>query len=355
MAATASDARVPAGPTGLGTSGLHIGARPQPARERTSIPRLYCPPPVRVNEPLAREVDDRLADWLTGLGVFTDKLDRLRHYSYGSLVMLTHPDSDDPDQLLLAARWAVALWAADDLITDDDSVGADPELVPRRLALALGTMRPPELLDPYADQLQDAMRSDPVLVALRSSLDWIARSATPSQVARARHEVTSMFVMWNANAAWRTAGITPPVWEYLLSRHVDNFVPCMALIDVVGRYELPADVYHDPRVYRAIALAGTACCIANDVYSMAKEQGTAIGDFSLPTVLAAERGCSLQEAVDLSAAYHDDLVRAFEAEHRRLLADPSPVLHRFLLGVRAWLAGNNEWHIRSGRYRLEGN
>ena len=351
---SAPTARVPTGPTGLGTSTLRIGAgRPQPqAQPRTTIPRLYSPPPVRVDEALARQVDDRLAAWLEELGIFTDKIDRLYSYSYGSLVTLTHPDSSDPDRLALAGRWAVALWAADDLITDDDSVGADPELVPRRLALALGAMRPPELLEPYASQLDSALRSDPVHIALRSSLDWIARSATPSQVARARHETTSMFVMWNANAAWRTSGTMPSVWEYLLSRHVDNFTPCMALIDLIGAYELPADSYYDPRVYRAIAMAGTACCIANDIYSMAKEQSAAIGDYSLPTVVAAERGCSLQEAVDISAVYHDDLVRAFESEHRALLLDPSPVLQRFLLGVRAWLGGNNEWHIRSGRYRL---
>ena len=339
------------GPRGLGTSASRTPTAESGGGAGVTVPPLYEPGPVRVDEELAAAVDERLVAWFRELDIFTDQLDHLRRASWGRLVMLTHPDSDDPDQLMLAARWAVALWAVDDVYVDDERAGADPEQVARRLALAVATLEPPPLLEPYAGQLDEAMGADPVRIALRSSLDWVARSATRSQVARARHEAANTFGMWNAKAAWRATDHVPAVWEYLSLRQIDDFVPCIALIDVVGGYELPANVYSEPRVRRATTLAGSATVVANDLYSMAKE-GDGAGDFNLPTLIAAERQCSPQEAMDISAAYHDDLVRAFEAQYRDLLAEPSPALQRYLLGLRAWIGGSNEWHRRSARYRM---
>jgi 2-methylisoborneol synthase len=346
-----------AGPTGLGTSAARIavartsGSPAPQASGGVTVPRLYGPSAVRVDEALGREVDERLVAWVQELDIFTDQVDRLRDQGYGRLVMLTHPDSDDPDQLMLAARWAVALWAADDLITDDKSAGADPALVAPRLALALAAIDTPHLLGGYGDQLGTALRGHPVLIALRSSMDWLSRHATPAQLHRTRHEIANMFVTWNQQAAWRSAERVPPVWEYLLARHFDSFVPCMVMIDVVGRYELPAVLYADPRVNRAVTLAGSAATIANDLHSMAKEQRPELGDVNLPVLVAEEEGCSLQEAVDISVAYHADVVRAFEAQHRELVAVPSAELQRFLLGLHAWMGGSDEWHRTSGRYR----
>jgi 2-methylisoborneol synthase len=91
--------------------------------------------------------------------------------------------------------------------------------------------------------------------------------------------------------------------------------------------------------------------MANDIFSMAREGVAPAGAFNLPTLIAAERHCSLQEAVDLSVAHHARVVRAFEAEHQRLVAVRSPELQRFLLGLRAWIGGSGEWHAGSGRYR----
>jgi 2-methylisoborneol synthase len=194
------------------------------------------------------------------------------------------------------------------------------------------------------------MRADPVLVALRSSLEHLARYASPVQAARLRLEIAALFVAFGTEAAWRMAGRIPPVWEYLAHRQFNSFLPCMTLIDAVGGYELPAAEYADPRVRRAIAMAGTASVLVNDLYSMAREQGTSGLDFNLPTVIAAEEKCALEEAVERSARIHDELVHTFEAEAAALSLTGSPALRRFLAGVWAWLGGNREWHSNSGRY-----
>ncbi|MGP3949769.1 terpene synthase family protein [Streptomyces sp. 7N604] len=131
----------------------------------------------------------------------------------------------------------------------------------------------------------------------------------------------------------------------LLSR-----MPASAVIDPVGGYELPAAEYADPRVRRAVTVAGTASTLVNDLYSLTKEHQASGLDFNLPTVIAAEEKCSLREAVERSVRIHDELVRAFDAEAAAIAFTGSPALRRFLSGVWAWLGGNREWHAGSARY-----
>ena len=97
-------------------------------------------------------------------------------------------------------------------------------------------------------------------------------------------------------------------------------------------------------------MAATASTLVNDVYSMATETGTAGADVNLPTVIAAEDHCSLREAIDRSAALHDELVHAFETEAAVLSLACTPQLRRYLASVWAWLGGNREWHATTARY-----
>lgn len=336
------------GPRGLGTSAA------RPPGGRVSVPPLYGPGPVRVDEALGEEVDARLVAWLSDLGIFLDKLDRLREARFGRLAMLVHPDTDDPDRLLLAARLLVAFFAVDDVYMDDTDLGAVPELVGGRLALAQAALDPPRLGDPYGSRLQDGLETDPVLIALRSSVEWLARNGAPSQVDRVRYEAANLFAGMNAEASWRIAGHVPPVWEYLAGRHLNSFMPNLTLVDLVGGYHLAAELYSDPRVRRASTLAGDAATIANDLYSLAKDRDPRTADLNLPVVIALEERCSLQEAVERSVAYHTGLVKAFESAHRGLAPVASPELQRYLLGLRAWIGGSDEWHRSSGRYRIGG-
>lgn len=307
-----------------------------------------------MDEGLGAEVNERLVAWVERVGIFPGRLDFVRRCDYGRYAMLIHPDTDDPDRLLLAAQCMAALFAVDDCYCDDERTGSDTAVLGNRLTLAQTALDPAYLVGPwgYQDQLGEALRGDPVLVGLRSCIDRVAGFATPAQVNRVRHETVAMFAVMNGEAGWRTTRTTPPVWEYLASRQVNSFLPCLTLIDVIGGYELPASLYAHPPVRRATMLAANASIILNDLYSMAKESEPAIGDGGLPDVIAAERGCSMEEAVDLSAAYHDELVRDFESAQRQLMATVfSPELWRYLCGLHAWLGGNHEWHATSARYK----
>lgn len=359
--------------TGLGTSAAHLVDQLNQARagdldppspkvdvdpayaerpwgDRSASP-LYCPITERVNEPLAAEVDRRLALWAKECGFDDDEIAKMQKARFGRLVMLTHPDCDDPDRLLVGAKLNAAWWAADDYYADDHSMGALPELLPPRLALAMAAMDPLPPAGEFTPPLEDAIAAERVLVALRSGVDYMACYATPAQIQRVCYATFSMFVSWSAYAAWRFTGEYPPAWKYLAARQHDSFYTSMTLCDVIGGYELTANLVYEPRVRRAAFQAGTASVLLNDLYSVSKDMAEEKPPCNMVLQIAADRGCSIQEATEVTVKLHNDIVRDFQASHRSLMAVPSVELQRFLHALRAWMGGAFEWHDSHPRYK----
>jgi 2-methylisoborneol synthase len=349
-----------AGPSGLGTSSAqvltHLTRPHDPAyAERawgdgTASP-LYCPAVERVNDPLAAEVDRRLVNWANDCGFADEEVEQFGKAGFGNLVVLTHPDSDDPDHLLIAAQMNAAWWAADDLYADDSERGASPTELPPRLAIAMAAMDPVAPAGEFTAALDEALLADPVLVALTSSVDHMSRHSTPSQVQRACYSTSAMFVSWNSYAAWRHTGDYPPAWKYLATRQHDSFATSMTLIDIVGGYELAANLYYEPRVRRALMRAGTAAVLVNDLYSVTRDAADEKPVCNMVLQIAADRDCSIAEATETTVELHNKIVREFEAGHRELQTVPSLELQKFLRGLRAWMGGSFEWHTTNPRYQ----
>lgn len=310
------------------------------------VPPLYCPDAVRDDPALGDEVNRRLVEWAEEIGIYEGRLDKLESCQFGHLMMLTHPDTDDPDRLLAAARCALSEWSVDDHWVDEGEDAA-PELLGPRLALAHAVVDPVRLPVRYTPEFERVVQKEPVLRAFRSALGHLSAIASPTQVARLRHELAVMFVGYGQEAEWRTSGRTPAVWEYLMHRYENAFFPCMVLLDPIGGYELPPQEFADARVRGTYLYAGTAGVLLNDLYSMGKEDPT---DTNLPNLIAREEGCSLQEAVDRTADIHDELMHTFEAEAAALAAAGSPELGRFMAGLWNWMGGSKRWHTTSPRY-----
>lgn len=312
-----------------------------------SMPPLFCPGPVRDNVALGEEVNERLVDWAEEVGIYPGQTERVRATNFGRLMMLTHPATDDPDRLLAAAKCVLAEWATDDHFLDDESLGADASAIGWRLGLANAAVDPAGLPRDYAPRLDDALAREPVAVAYQSAFAHLARIATPTQVTRLRRELTTMFMAYNHEASWRREGRIPPVWEYLMHRHQNSFLPPMVLVDPVAGYEIPSFEFADRRVRRVFALAGTASVILNDIYSMGSETDT---DFDLPKVIAHEEGCSRREALRRTIEIHNELMHTFVQEAIILSAAGSLALRRFFTDIWAWLGGNRHWHATTPRY-----
>ncbi|WP_052313834.1 family 2 encapsulin nanocompartment cargo protein terpene cyclase [Nocardia thailandica] len=334
------------------------GAGERATRSGQRIPPLYCPPPERDDPALAEAVNVGLLAWARDIGLYAGRLDELEKADFGRLIMLAHPDCDDPDPLLAAAKAAVSEWSVDDYYCEEDADDTAPDGTPSsaeaelgpRLELAAAAIDPVHLPARYAAQLETAMQADPILRAFRTSFAHLGTFSTPQQLGRLRTEIAGWFIALGAEAGWRAAGRMPPVWEYLTNRQPHSFLPCMAPIDAVGGYELGAPEYTDPAVRRVTTTAALAAQMVNDLYSMAREDLSNGREFNLPTVLAAEERCSRADAVVRTAEVHDELMHRFEREAAPLAAAGSPELRRFLAGLWAWMGGNRAWHADSRRY-----
>ncbi|GAA2222604.1 family 2 encapsulin nanocompartment cargo protein terpene cyclase [Micromonospora olivasterospora] len=337
--------------TGLGRSAFRIPRSPMlPPPTDDGVPELFCPGPVRDDPALGETVNDGIVEWAGQVGIYPGQLDRLRAYNFGRLIMLTHPATNDPDRLLAAAKCVVAEWATDDYVVDEVSLGADPAVVGSRLAKLHAVVDPARLPARYAPQLDAYRRDEPIATAFRSAMEHLARYTTVAQLGRFQHQLGILFLAWNQEADWHVNGRTPPVWEYLVQRHLNNFLPPMVLVDAVAGYELSPDEFFDPRVRRAYTTAALANVLLNDIHSGTCESDT---DFNLPRVISIEEGCSLRDAVTRTVEIHNELMHAFVADAATLSLIGSPNLRRFLADIWAWLGGSREWHATTSRYHGE--
>lgn len=340
---------------GLGTAAVRFPqppagfAAPAPAEdtEDDEVPELFCPGALRENPAVAREVDERLVEWAEQVGIYPGRLDKLAKCEFGRLITLTHPATDDPDRLLAAAKCVVAEWATDDYYIDEVELGADPRIVGSRLANLYAVVDPAPLTAKYAPQLDQYRADEPIATAFRSAMTHLTHYTSVTQLARFQHQMAILYVAWNQEADWHANGRTPPVWEYLVQRHLNSYLPPMILIDAVAGYELtPTEFYH-PRVRRAFTMAGDANVLINDLYSADFESEN---DFNLPRVIALEEKCTHREAIKRTVEIHNELMREFVAEAAALSTVGTPTLRRFFADTWAWLGGSREWHATTGRY-----
>lgn len=356
--------RILRGPSGLGTAGLRLILRENPAAYSSPasspsadtsggrpVPGLYHhpvpePDPVRVEE-----VSRRIKSWaLDEVSLYPDDWEeQFDGFSVGRYMVACHPDAPTVDHLMLATRLMVAENAVDDCYCEDH--GGSPVGLGERLLLAHTALDPLHTTKEYQPSWAKSLHADAPRRAYRSAMEYFVQAASPSQADRLRHDMARLHLGYLAEAAWSQLDHVPEVWEYLAMRQFNNFRPCPTITDTVGGYELPADLHARQAMQRVIALAGNATTIVNDLYSYTKELDSPGQHLNLPVVIAEREGLSDREAYLKSVEVHNDLMRDFEREASALAEScPVPSVQRFLRGVAAWVDGNHHWH-QSNTYR----
>lgn len=320
-------------------------AEPPSSAPSQRIEGLYAPPAVRDDPALAEEVNARIVEWAekeVDLYPETDLRADLLGFDAGRSVVLCHPDAVSIDHLMAAARLLIAENAVDDYFCEVE-YGGSADRRGAALAVAQSAIDPAHNVPRYESDWRNAVAADPALRAMRSAMDYFQELATPAQAHRFRHDIANLYLGYNAEGDCISQHRTPAVWEYLVQRQFNNFRPCLTLTDSVGGYELPAHLFADPGVQRAVALSSNASTICNDLYSLRKEQASGRFHYSLPTVIAEEEGCSIHDAFQAAIEVHNDIVHSFEEQAAALSADP--LVARFVTGLSNWLGGNHEWHM----------
>ena len=342
-------------PSGLGTSGLiraaplapSAPAAPAPRDDDEEMPELFCPGPVRDDPALGELVNEQTVKWAEEVGIYPGRLDHLRAANFGRLIMLAHPSTNDPDRLLAATKMVVAEWSSDDYYLDEEEVGADAVTAAARFALIYGVVDPVALPARYAVEFDTFIEEEPIARAYRSGMTHLAKYTTVDQMARFQHQMAILYTTLDQNASWRVSKQRPKIWEYLLHREHNSYLPPMILIDPVAGYELAAAEFYHPRVRRPILMVGLAAVLLNDLNSAGKESAD---DYSLPGLLVAEEGCTPRQALKRTVEIHNELMHNFVLEAAGLSVTGSLALRRFFADLWAWCGGSREWHATTRRY-----
>ncbi|MFF7635501.1 family 2 encapsulin nanocompartment cargo protein terpene cyclase [Kitasatospora sp. NPDC008050] len=328
--------------------------REGPPQPGDPIPGLYYHPVAEPDPERVAEVSRRIKSWaLDEVQLYPpDWEDQFDGFSLGRYMVACHPDAPTVDHLMLATRLMAAENAVDDCYCEDH--GGSPVGLGGRLLLAHTALDALHTTEEFHPQWEESLSADPPRRAYRSAMDYFARSATPAQSDRLRHDMARLHLGYLAEAAWAETEYSPQTWEYLAMRQFNNFRPCPTITDTVGGYELPAHLHALPAVQRVIALGSNATTIVNDLYSYTKELASPGKHLNLPVVIAEQEGCSEREAYLKAVDVHNDLMQTFEATAAALAAThPDPTLLRFLRGVATWIDGNHHWHqTNTYRYSL---
>ncbi|WP_157430209.1 terpene synthase family protein [Actinomadura oligospora] len=313
--------------------------------ESRRIKGLKFHPPLRDDRGLADRVNERLMEWAEKeVELYPD--DELRAmflaFDPGRSVVMCHPDSASFEHLVAAGMLYIGENAVDDYFCEPD-LGGTPDGLGARLLVAQTAIDPLHTAKEQVPKWLAGIASHPALRCMRSAMNYFERIATPAQAHRYRHDICNLYLGYCAEAACIQTGRTPAVWEYLAHRQFNNFRPCLTITDAVGGYELPAGMFARPDVQRATGLASNASTIVNDLFSLRKEMAQERVHHSLPTVIADEEGCDIDEAFQKTIDIHNELMDDFESLSA-LLAPTDPVLARYLAGLSNWVAGNHEWH-----------
>lgn len=309
------------------------------------LPPLFCPLESAVH-PHVREIEKRAEEWVGSIGMCASERER-------AWVVATHsadfyarftPVADD-DRLLAAALWVYWGFAFDDARCDSGPLSGRPA---QFNALAGQVQR--------ACETDSAAPDDRYACALQDIVRRFRSFAAPTQVARFQYAHRA----WLSGVAWQIGnqamGRMPGLDEFLTMRMLAaGGHPTYALLELATGAEVPDRELYRPAVQALSEMALTVAALDNDRHSLHKELARGHADQNIYTVLMAERGIGLQQAVGEAAGLRDRILLRFLDLYDRVRPTAGHDLATYLQGLRYGVRGNNEWGMRVPRYLSQGH
>ncbi|WP_342234515.1 terpene synthase family protein [Inquilinus sp. OTU3971] len=313
----------------------------------------FCDPPHPPTNPVARQAEDAVIEWLWRIGFLTSPAQEqhLRSFKFGLYHGIATPDVD-LEHMVLGLMWFCWGSLADDQYDNYDWGDRQGRMngILQAMRAFLASGRP------------DGLPSNPVIAGFVDF--WPLVTAKLS--APGRQRISSHFMDYVQAIAFQNtyhaAGRIPDAATFLtMRRNTIGMIFQADVLEVVCSLRVP-DVLRDSLLYRELVLCfADTTAWHNDVYGLEKD----IADgqtCNMVRVVAASEGCSLVEAVDRV------LERA--KERQRLLLDlqerlpelagqldlPSEAANqaaRLALHLRRYAYANLVWIGETRRYDLD--
>jgi hypothetical protein len=308
-----------------------------------ATPPLYCPFPSAVN-PHVETIQRHSLGWAQQFQIIQGDA-AIQHFAaskFGWLAARAYPRAGY-DEATIVVDWNVWLFMLDDQC-DEGGIGRDPALLRAYFATLQAILRDPA----------GAPCVGPLALALRDVWGRMLARCTSAWRTRFLHDADAYFDACVWEAANRAQGIIPSVADYISYRPLTGaLITDVDLIDLTEHIDMPDAIRLHPVVQGLTEMANNVVCWANDIISLAKELKR--GDVhNLVLAIRHRDGCTLDEAILRAAQLHDAEVRRFLATQREVPTfgpELDPDVARYVAVLRAWMRGNLDWSIDSGRYR----
>lgn len=308
-----------------------------------SVPDLQVPFPEAIS-PHAEQIDRLSIDWLSRHRMLdrADQFARIEQARLGLLTARAYPLAP-PETLQVIADWHIWLFALDDGYCDESDFGAQPvDMIQMAARLLRVVDAPDEAIPPGAGRCASGLRD------VRQRLESQASRAQLERWTATVHDYLFGIVWEAANRSHRTI---PSLGDYVPLRRLAGAVPtCLGLIDISLTSEIPADEWTDPRLQRLTRKAANLIAWDNDIFSYNKELSDHGALHNLVTVLANERQCAPQAAVDFAVAMHDAEVADFLRIESQITPTVSDVTRTYITGLKHWVRGFLDYAKESSRY-----
>lgn len=267
-----------------------------------------------------------------------------RRAQFGIRSARVHP-SGHTEAIQLVSDLTVWLFLTDDIYIEEPGLGGALSVTADHVIRSIRILRDPEDLPPTP--------SAPLL-ALQDISKRVRALATHEQVDRFVNGMVEFFLAGCCEAVSFSHKTLPLVADYIPVRDSINCLRsvCFVFIEIVGGYELPGPTWCRPDLQAVVGMATRIISNHHDVLSGLRELSTEV-PMNLPAVLARERGISLAEAFVLVGKLADTDTRSFiDLADRLLVAKPGPSVERYIGGLKAWIRGNLDWSLTTGRYHV---
>lgn len=156
------------------------------------------------------------------------------------------------------------------------------------------------------------------------------------------------------------SGTVPDLNNYLQLRHMTSGVDtCLDYIEAGAHFELPLYVHSDFNILRLRLCVTVVVGLTNDLFSARKEwkQGN---NGNIIHVIARQESCSWKSASEVTHKIIADNVESFQrsemdfyssACYTALSLSDQANARLFIQGLKDWMSGNLDFHIRSHRYK----
>lgn len=123
------------------------------------------------------------------------------------------------------------------------------------------------------------------------------------------------------------------------------------LSEIIHGYDLPAADYERHEVRGFVEVFASIIGWSNDLVSYHKERERSQDGYgNIVDLIAYERGCSLDEAVNETAMMHTRAMALYLRLRDQILRDAGPELSRWITDCDSWIRADYDWSLTTNRY-----